>query len=174
MLILFVVLVASFWPGLLQSYSLAIAMLGTLLVAPSLVIALIIILALQWRRHHSLDLSELKVLPLLFVVMIVATLIMFDLPTRVTIYLNKASITQACNNKNDASRVGIFRIRSSATTENGLYLVTLQHADGLGPDIVSHGIFCGQPGKDTPYGSARGGYRWVTSDIYYFFVSNDY
>lgn len=172
--IFIMVLAASVWPGLIQRYEWVLMMLGVFVVAPVFTIALLTMAVKQRGHNHSAGCSELKPRRLVLVFATVVVLIALDLPARATIYLNKDSITRACNSNGEVTKVGVFDIHSSARTENGFYMVTLQHLEGLSADIVSHGVFCGKPGDSTPYGSARMGYRWVTSDIYYFFVSNDY
>ena len=70
--------------------------------------------------------------------------------------------------------VGIFYVTEyGADGRGGVYFVTIQHPDGIGPDTMSYGFAVRPSRGNCPFGMSAYTQSWLFGDWYSFSVSND-
>jgi hypothetical protein len=70
--------------------------------------------------------------------------------------------------------VGIYYVRSYAADESGgVYFVTVQHPDGIGPDAMSYGFALRPQREECPFGMSKYSASRLFGEWYSFAVSDD-
>src|ERR1700678_4186252 len=105
----------------------------------------------------------------------------FKIPLRVAFLFSRPAFDRAVTNGGEwwdeklSARLGIYTVDSCRIdARGGVYFRTLQGADGISPDTMSHGFVLKPNPTGTPFGRAGYQYTQVIGDWYSFCASNDY
>ena len=175
----------SIWPGLLVDllfFTITFSVLWVPLVLPAAVVFAVMIAA-RIDRAWLTPLPKLEISVLTIIGVLTLGMLKYEIPRRLAFVVSRDAFEQYLVAAKPSkfggvpihSRVGLYRVSEyAADPRGGVFFCVYSGADGIGPDVMSHG-FAYQPNcQGTPFGAARYHVYHIIGDWYGFRASDDW
>jgi len=178
----------SIWPGVLNEL-IFIVFLFSVLWVPLVLIVLVVLAIVLYRRHTRGQLSPLpkrEVAATAIVLLSTLILLKFYVPRRAAFRFSRSAFEQMtatapvmdCAGAGESHldrRLGIYHVDQYARDpRGGVYFRVFAGSDGIGPDTMSYG-FAYQPNQQgTPFGAAHYCVFRLSGDWYWYRASDDW